>query len=110
MTVSDTAHLTLQYNMGFWKPSSGIIHQIIPKNYAFPSGLMIRTDSHTPNAGGFGMVACGVGGAVAVDVMASIPWELKCLKDIGVELTGKISRWTTPKGMFLIVWHFSVHC
>jgi aconitate hydratase len=110
MTVSDTVHLTLQYNMGFWKPSSGIIHQIILENYAFPSGSMIGTDSHTPNAGGLGMITCGVGGAVAVAVVAGIPWELKCPKVIGVELTGKISGWTTPKGMFLIVWRFSVHC
>ena len=84
--------------MGFWKPGSGIIHQIILENYAFPGGLMIGTDSHTPNAGGLGMIACGVGGADAVDVMAGIPWELKCPKVIGVELTGKISGWTTPKG------------
>ena len=87
-----------QYGLGFWKPGSGIIHQIILENYAFPGGLMIGTDSHTPNAGGLGMVACGVGGADAVDVMAGIPWELKCPKVIGVNLTGKISGWTTPKG------------
>lgn len=86
--------------MGFWKPGSGIIHQIILENYAFPGGLMIGTDSHTPNAGGLGMIACGVGGADAVDVMAGIPWELKCPKVIGVELTGKIGGWTTPKGAF----------
>ena len=88
--------------MGFWKPGSGIIHQIILENYAFPGGLMIGTDSHTPNAGGLGMIACGVGGADAVDVMAGIPWELKCPKVIGVELTGKIGGWTTPKGMCLV--------
>jgi len=88
----------LQYGLGFWKPGSGIIHQIILENYAFPGGLMIGTDSHTPNAGGLGMIACGVGGADAVDVMADIPWELKCPKVIGVNLTGKISGWTTPKG------------
>ena len=87
--------------MGFWKPGSGIIHQIILENYAFPGGLMIGTDSHTPNAGGLGMIACGVGGADAVDVMAGIPWELKCPKVIGVELTGKIGGWTTPKGASL---------
>jgi aconitase A len=87
-----------QYGLGFWKPGSGIIHQIILENYAFPGGLMIGTDSHTPNAGGLGMVACGVGGADAVDVMANIPWELKCPKVIGVNLTGKIGGWTTPKG------------
>lgn len=87
--------------MGFWRPGSGIIHQIILENYAFPGGLMIGTDSHTPNAGGLGMVACGVGGADAVDVMADIPWELKCPKVIGVNLTGKIGGWTTPKGSLI---------
>lgn len=87
-----------QYGLGFWRPGSGIIHQIILENYAFPGGLMIGTDSHTPNAGGLGMVACGVGGADAVDVMADIPWELKCPKVIQVNLTGKIGGWTTPKG------------
>ena len=70
----------IQYNMGFWKPGSGIIHQIILENYALPSGLMIGTDSPTPNAGGLGVVVCGVGGADAVDVTAGIPWELKCPK------------------------------
>jgi len=94
---------TAKYNMGFWKPGSGIIHQIILENYAFPGGLMIGTDSHTPNAGGLGMIACGVGGADAVDVMADIPWELKCPKVIGVELTGKIGGWTTPKDVILKV-------
>jgi aconitate hydratase len=92
-----------QYGLGFWKPGSGIIHQIILENYAFPGGLMIGTDSHTPNAGGLGMVACGVGGADAVDVMADLPWELKCPKVIGVNLTGKISGWTTPKDVILKV-------
>ena len=93
------ATATAKYGIGFWKPGSGIIHQIILENYAFPGGLMIGTDSHTPNAGGLGMIACGVGGADAVDVMADIPWELKCPKAIGVKLTGKIGGWTTPKGM-----------
>jgi aconitate hydratase len=93
------ATATAKYGLGFWKPGSGIIHQIILENYAFPGGLMIGTDSHTPNAGGLGMVACGVGGADAVDVMAGIPWELKCPKVIGVNLTGKIGGWTTPKGI-----------
>lgn len=93
------ATATAKYGLGFWKPGSGIIHQILLENYAFPGGLMIGTDSHTPNAGGLGMVACGVGGADAVDVMADIPWELKCPKVIGVNLTGKIGGWTTPKGM-----------
>lgn len=95
---SERTSTRLQYGLGFWKPGSGIIHQIILENYAFPGGLMIGTDSHTPNAGGLGMIACGVGGADAVDVMADIPWELKCPKVIGVNLTGKISGWTTPKG------------
>ena len=89
-----------QYGLGFWRPGSGIIHQILLENYAFPGGLMIGTDSHTPNAGGLGMIACGVGGADAVDVMAGIPWELKAPKVIGVNLTGKISGWTTPKGKY----------
>lgn len=98
-----------QYGLGFWKPGSGIIHQIILENYAFPGGLMIGTDSHTPNAGGLGMIACGVGGADAVDVMANIPWELKCPKVIGVNLTGKIGGWTTPKGeRFTISWFLGV--
>ncbi|KAF8305829.1 aconitate hydratase [Clavulina sp. PMI_390] len=97
------ATATAKYGIGFWKPGSGIIHQIILENYAFPGGLMIGTDSHTPNAGGLGMVACGVGGADAVDVMADIPWELKCPKVIGVNLTGKISGWTTPKDVILKV-------
>ncbi|KAF8530405.1 aconitate hydratase [Hysterangium stoloniferum] len=97
------ATATAKYGIGFWKPGSGIIHQIILENYAFPGGLMIGTDSHTPNAGGLGMIACGVGGADAVDVMAGIPWELKCPKVIGVNLTGKISGWTTPKDVILKV-------
>jgi aconitate hydratase len=88
-----------KYNIGFWRPGSGIIHQIILENYAFPGGLMIGTDSHTPNAGGLGMCAIGVGGADAVDVMANLPWELKAPKVIGVRLTGKMSGWTAPKGM-----------
>lgn len=89
-----------KYGIGFWKPGSGIIHQIVLENYAFPGGLMIGTDSHTPNAGGLGMIAVGVGGADAVDVMADLPWELKCPKVIGVKLTGKIGGWTTPKGRY----------
>ncbi|GJJ06540.1 hypothetical protein Clacol_000732 [Clathrus columnatus] len=97
------ATATAKYGIGFWKPGSGIIHQIILENYAFPGGLMIGTDSHTPNAGGLGMIACGVGGADAVDVMAGIPWELKCPKVIGVKLTGKIGGWTTPKDVILKV-------
>jgi aconitate hydratase len=94
---------TAKYDIGFWKPGSGIIHQIILENYAFPGGLMIGTDSHTPNAGGLGMVAIGVGGADAVDVMAGIPWELKCPKVIGVNLHGKLHGWTSPKDVILKV-------
>ncbi len=90
-----------KYNIGFWKPGSGIIHQIVLENYAFPGGLMIGTDSHTPNAGGLGMCAIGVGGADAVDVMAGLPWELKAPKYIGVRLTGEMSGWTAPKGISL---------
>ncbi|KAI8983779.1 aconitate hydratase [Pilobolus umbonatus] len=97
------ATATAKYNIGFWRPGSGIIHQIILENYAFPGGLMIGTDSHTPNAGGLGMVAIGVGGADAVDVMADIPWELKCPKTIGVKLNGKLNGWTSPKDIILKV-------
>ena len=90
-----------KYNIGFWRPGSGIIHQIVLENYAFPGGLLIGTDSHTPNAGGLGMAAIGVGGADAVDVMANLPWELKAPKVIGVKLTGEMSGWTAPKGTSL---------
>ncbi|MCH9634002.1 MAG: 2-methylcitrate dehydratase (2-methyl-trans-aconitate forming) [Chlamydiae bacterium] len=90
-----------KYGLGFWKPGSGIIHQIILENYAFPGALMIGTDSHTPNAGGLGMIAVGVGGADAVDVMAGMPWELKFPKVIGVKLTGKMQGWTSPKDVIL---------
>lgn len=92
-----------KYGVGFWKPGSGIIHQIILENYAFPGLLMIGTDSHTPNGGGLGCLCIGVGGADAVDVMANIPWELKCPKVIGVKLTGKLSGWTSPKDVILKV-------
>ncbi|KAK4997699.1 Aconitate hydratase mitochondrial [Elasticomyces elasticus] len=92
-----------KYNIGFWRPGSGIIHQIILENYAFPGALMIGTDSHTPNAGGLGMAAIGVGGADAVDVMANLPWELKAPKVIGVRLTGELSGWTSPKDIILKV-------
>jgi len=92
-----------KYGVGFWKPGSGIIHQIILENYAFPGLLMVGTDSHTPNGGGLGGLCIGVGGADAVDVMASIPWELKCPKVIGVKLTGKLSGWTSPKDVILKV-------
>lgn len=92
-----------KYDIGFWKPGSGIIHQILLENYAFPGGLLIGTDSHTPNAGGLGMCAIGVGGADAVDVMANLPWELKAPKIIGVKLTGAMSGWTSPKDIILKV-------
>ena len=90
-----------RYGLGFWKPGSGIIHQIVLENYAFPGGMMIGTDSHTPNAGGLGMVAVGVGGADAVDVMAGFPWEGLQPKLIGVKLTGKLHGWTAPKDVIL---------
>lgn len=92
-----------KYGIGFWKPGAGIIHQVVLENYAFPGGMMIGTDSHTPNAGGLGMIAIGVGGADAVDVMAGMPWELKWPKLIGVKLTGKMSGWTSPKDIILKV-------
>jgi len=92
-----------KYGIGFWKPGAGIIHQIVLENYAFPGGMMIGTDSHTPNGGGLGMVAIGVGGADAVDVMAGMPWELKMPKIIGVKLTGKLSGWTSAKDVILKV-------
>ncbi len=90
-----------RYGLGFWKPGSGIIHQVVLENYAFPGGLMIGTDSHTPNAGGLGMVAVGVGGADAVDVMAGFPWEVLQPKLIGVKLTGELHGWTAPKDVIL---------
>ncbi len=92
-----------KYGIGFWKPGAGIIHQVVLENYAFPGGMMIGTDSHTPNAGGLGMVAIGVGGADAVDVMAEMPWELKFPKLIGVHLTGRMSGWTAAKDVILRV-------
>jgi len=90
-----------KFGIEFWKPGAGIIHQVVLENYAFPGGMMIGTDSHTPNAGGLGMIAIGVGGADAVDVMAGMPWELKMPKIIGVKLTGKLSGWTSPKDVIL---------
>jgi len=90
-----------KYGIGFWKPGAGIIHQVVLENYAFPGGMMVGTDSHTPNAGGLGMLAVGVGGADAVDVMTEIPWELKMPKIIGVKLTGKLNGWTSPKDVIL---------
>ena len=97
------ASVSNKYGLGFWKPGAGIIHQVVLENYAFPGGMMIGTDSHTPNAGGLGMVAIGVGGADAVDVMAGMPWELKFPKVIGVKLTGKMSGWTSAKDVILKV-------
>lgn len=90
-----------KYGIGFWKPGAGIIHQVILENYAFPGGMMIGTDSHTPNAGGLCMLAIGVGGSDAMDVMAGMPWELKMPKIIGVKLSGKMSGWTSPKDVIL---------
>src|SRR5690554_5450216 len=92
-----------KYGIGFWKPGAGIIHQVVLENYAFPGGMMIGTDSHTVNAGGLGMVAVGVGGADACDVMAGLPWELKFPKLIGVKLNGKLNGWTAPKDVILKV-------
>ncbi|MFO7781680.1 MAG: aconitate hydratase, partial [Spirochaetia bacterium] len=97
------SNVSNKYGIGFWKPGAGIIHQVILENYAFPGGMMIGTDSHTVNAGGLGMVAIGVGGADAVDVMAGMPWELKFPKIIGVKLTGKLSGWTSSKDVILKV-------
>jgi aconitate hydratase len=97
------ASVSDKYGIGFWKPGAGIIHQVVLENYAFPGGMMIGTDSHTPNAGGLGMVAIGVGGADACDVMAGLPWELKFPKLIGVNLTGKLSGWTSAKDVILKV-------
>jgi aconitate hydratase len=97
------ASVSDKYGIGFWKPGAGIIHQVVLENYAFPGGMMIGTDSHTVNAGGLGMVAIGVGGADACDVMAGLPWELKFPKLIGVKLTGKLNGWTSPKDVILKV-------
>jgi len=93
--------ISRKYGIGFWKPGAGIIHQVVLENYAFPGGMMIGTDSHTPNAGGLGMIAIGVGGADAVDVMAGMPWELKWPQIIGVKLTGKMNGWTSAKDVIL---------
>ncbi len=97
------ASISNKYGIGFWKPGAGIIHQVVLENYAFPGGMMIGTDSHTVNAGGLGMIAVGVGGADAVDVMAGMAWELKFPKLIGVKLTGKLNGWTSPKDVILKV-------
>jgi aconitate hydratase len=99
------ASASKKYGIGFWKPGAGIIHQVVLENYAFPGGLMIGTDSHTPNAGGLGMIAVGVGGADAVDAMAGLPWEVKHPKMIGVKLTGKLDGWASPKDVILWVCH-----
>jgi aconitate hydratase len=97
------ASVSNKYGIGFWKPGAGIIHQVVLENYAFPGGMMIGTDSHTVNAGGLGMIAIGVGGADACDVMSGLPWELKMPKLIGVKLTGKLNGWTAPKDVILKV-------
>lgn len=97
------ASISNKYGIGFWKPGAGIIHQVVLENYAFPGGMMIGTDSHTPNAGGLGMIAIGVGGADAVDVMSGLPWELKMPRLIGVKLTGKLSGWASAKDVILKV-------
>ena len=97
------ASVSNKYGIGFWKPGAGIIHQVVLENYAFPGGLMIGTDSHTVNAGGLGMIAIGVGGADACDVMAGLPWELKMPKLIGIKLTGKLNGWAAPKDVILKV-------
>lgn len=97
------ASVSNKYGIGFWKPGAGIIHQVVLENYAFPGGMMIGTDSHTPNAGGLGMIAIGVGGADAVDVMAGIPWELKWPGIVGVHLKGKMNGWTAAKDVILRV-------
>jgi aconitate hydratase len=97
------ASVSARHGIGFWKPGAGIIHQVVLENYAFPGGMMIGTDSHTPNAGGLGMVAIGVGGADAVDVMAGMPWELKFPKVIGIRLTGNMNGWTSAKDVILKV-------
>lgn len=95
------ASVSNKYGIGFWKPGAGIIHQVVLENYAFPGGMMIGTDSHTPNAGGLGMIAVGVGGADAADVMSGMPWELKMPKLIGVKLTGRLNGWASPKDVIL---------
>lgn len=97
------AAVSKRYGIGFWKPGAGIIHQVVLENYAFPGGMMVGTDSHTVNAGGLGMIAIGVGGADAVDVMTGIPWELKFPKLIGIKLTGKLKGWSSPKDVILKV-------
>ena len=92
-----------RYGVGFWGPGAGIIHQVVLEKYAFPGSMMLGTDSHTPNAGGLGMFACGVGGADAVDVMAGFPWEVLYPNLVGVHLTGSLSGWASPKDVILRV-------
>ena len=93
--------VSAKYGIGFWKPGAGIIHQVVLENYAFPGGMMVGTDSHTPNAGGLGMIAIGVGGADAVDVMTGMEWELKMPRLIGVHLKGSLNGWAAPKDVIL---------
>ena len=100
-STTSCAAASARYGIGFWEPGAGIIHQVVLEKYAFPGGMMIGTDSHTPNAGGLGMFACGVGGADAVDVMAGFPWEVLQPKLVGVRLTGKLNGWTAPKDVIL---------
>src|SRR5580700_39396 len=95
------ASISNKYGIGFWKPGAGIIHQVVLENYAFPGGMMIGTDSHTPNAGGLGMIASGVGGADASDVMAGLPWEVKNPNIVGVHLKGEMKGWTSAKDVIL---------
>src|SRR5674476_1223407 len=97
------ASVSNKYGIGFWKPGAGIIHQVVLENYAFHGGMMIGTDSHTDNAGGLGIIAMGVGGVDACDVMAGLPWELKFPKLIGVKLTGRLNGWTASKDIILKV-------
>src|SRR5216684_1542110 len=97
------ASISNKYGIGFWRAGAGIIHQVVLENYAFPGGMMIGTDSHTVNAGGLGMIAIGVGGADACDVMAGLPWELKFPKLVGIKLTGKLNGWTSAKDVILKV-------
>ncbi len=102
-STTSSSRRAAKYGAGFWKPGSGIIHQVVLENYAFPGGMMIGTDSHTPNAGGLGMVAIGVGGADAVDVMTGFPFNVRWPKLIGVHLTGELNGWTSPKDVILKV-------
>ena len=104
------ADSSAKYGVGFWRPGSGIIHQICLENYTYPGLLLIGTDSHTPNGGGLGGICIGVGGADAVDVMAGLPWEIMCPKVIGVHLTGILEGWVSPKDVILKVLHPCISC